>query len=100
MRTTARGRSRARCGLAIAIEGDAVELHPVIDEAVAELFGDALLQGFKFVVDELDDLACLDIDQMVVVVVRNRFVAGATVAELVPLEDAGFLEQADRAVDR
>ena len=49
-----------------AVEGDAVELHAVVDEAEAELLGDALLQRLELVVDELDDLAGLDVDQMVV----------------------------------
>ena len=39
----------------------------MIDEAEAEPLGDPLLQRFQFVVDELDDVAGLDVDQMVVV---------------------------------
>ena len=39
----------------------------MIDEPEAELLGDALLQGFELIVDELDDIAGLDVDQMVVV---------------------------------
>src|SRR5690242_5544331 len=64
MRRTARALRR---GLAVAIEGDAVKLHAMVDEAVAEPFGNPLLQCFKLVVDELDHIAGLDIDQMVVV---------------------------------
>ena len=71
----------------VSIEGDAVKLHPVIDEPEAELLGNSLLQRFQLVVDELDHLAALDIDQMVVMVVRHSLVAGAAVAELVPLQD-------------
>ena len=92
-------RSAVRAGSAIAVEGDAVELHAVVDEAEAELLGDPLLQHFELLVDELDDIAGFDIDQMIVVRFRRGFVARAAVAELVALEDAGFLEQADRAVD-
>ena len=72
----------------------------MVDEAIAELFGDALLERFELIVDELDDLAGLDVDQMVVMGFRNRFVAGAAVAELVAFEDPGFLEQANGPVDR
>ena len=42
-RRTARALGRAAPGLAIAVEGDAVQLHAMVDEAEAELFGDALL---------------------------------------------------------
>jgi hypothetical protein len=38
----------------------------VIDEAEAELLGDLALQRLELVVDELDDVAGLDVDQMVV----------------------------------
>ena len=86
-------------GSAVAVERDAVELHAVVDEAEAELLGDPPLEHLQLLVDELDDLAGLDVDQMVVMGVRRRFVARAAVAELVPLEDARLLEQADGAVD-
>src|SRR3954467_8544807 len=99
MRHSARPFIRTAAGSAIAGEGDAVELHSVIDEAEAEPFGDALLQRLELVVDELDDVAGFDVDQMIMVRFRRRFVARAAVAELVPLEDSGFLEQANGAVD-
>src|SRR5689334_19744789 len=100
MRATARAFGRAGGGSAIAVERDAVELHPVIDEAEAELLGDPFLQGFELVVDELDDVSGLDVDQMVVVRFRRRFIARAAVAEFVTLEDSRLFEQAHRAVDR
>jgi len=64
-----------REGLAIAVEGDAVKLHAMIDEAEAEALGDALLERLQLVVDEFDDVAGLDVDQMVVVRFRRGFVA-------------------------
>ena len=85
--------------LIVAGERDAVKLHAVIDEAEAELLGDPPLQLLQLLVDELDDIAGLDVDQMVVMGLGRRFVAGAAVAEIVALEDARFLEQADGAVD-
>ena len=51
-------------------------------------------------IDELDDLAGLDVDQVVVVRLGRRLVAGAPVAEVVPVKDAGILEQTHRAIDR
>src|SRR3954447_9085258 len=85
--------------LIFAAEGDAVKLHAMIDEAEAESGGDAALQFLELVVDELDDVAGLDVDQMVGMAFRGGFVAGAAVAEIVALEDARFLEQTDGAVD-
>src|SRR5213075_2673206 len=61
-----------REGLAIAVEGDAVKLHAMVDEAETEAFGDALLKRLQLVVDELDHLARLDVDQMVVVAFGRR----------------------------
>ena len=86
-------------GLAAAIEGDAVKLHPMIDEAKAESFGNALLERFEFLVVKFDDLAGFDIDQMIVMVVGHRFVARPPVTEFMPLKDSRFLEQADGAVN-
>src|SRR5580698_5147691 len=65
-----------------------VELQPVIDELVAELFGDGGLQGFDFLVDELDDLAGLHVDEVVVVGFGGFLVARAAAVELVAGEDA------------
>src|SRR6478735_6335086 len=84
-RRAARPLRRALSGSAIAVEGDAVQLHAVVDEAEAELFGDALLQQLELVVGELDHVSGLDVDQMVVMRFRRSFVARAAVAELVPL---------------
>ncbi len=52
--------------LAVAVERDAVKLHAMVDEAEAELLGDALLKKLQFLIDELDDRSRLDVDQMVV----------------------------------
>jgi hypothetical protein len=79
--------------LAVAVESDAVQLHPVIDEAEAELLGNPPLQGLQLLVDEFDDVAGFDVDQMVVMGVGSGLVAGAAVAELMPFKDSCFLEQ-------
>ncbi len=57
----------------------------MVDQSEAELLGNPLLKQFKLLVDELDDVASLDIDQMVVVSFRRRLIARSAVAELVPL---------------
>lgn len=84
--------------LAVPVKRDAVQLHTVVDEAEAQALGDPLLKRLELLVDELDDLSCLDVDQMIVMLVGNGFVAGAAVAELVTLENAGLLEKAHRPV--
>jgi len=78
---------------------DAVQLHAVIDQAEAELLGDPALERLQLLVDELEDVAGLDVDEMVVMGLRRSLVTGAAVAEIVPLQYAGLFEQADGAVD-
>ena len=85
---------------AAAVERDAVKLHPVIDEAEAKLFRDLLLQRLELLVDELDDLAGFDVDQVIVVRLRAGLVTGAAIAEVVAVQDAGLFEQAHRAIHR
>ena len=70
------------------------------DEPVAELLGHLALQRLDLLVLELDHLARLDIDQMIVVRIGHLLIARAAVAEIVALEDVGLLEQAHRAIDR
>ena len=71
----------------------------MIDQAIAQPFGDLALQGFKFGIDEFDHLAGFDIDHVIVVRLGRGFVTGAAIAEIVAIQNAGFLEQAHRAVD-
>ena len=72
----------------------------MIDQPETKLFGNPLLQEFKFLVDELDDVAGFDVDQMVVMGFGRGLVTGTAIAELMPFEDAGLFEQADRPIDR
>ena len=53
-------------GLFVAADCNAVKLHAVIDQAIAQLLCDYLLQRFQLRIDKLDHLAGFDIDQMVV----------------------------------
>ena len=84
---------------ALAVGGDAVQLHAMVDQAEAELLGDLLLKRLQLLIDELDDVAGLDVDQVIVMRVRRRFIARAAVAELMPLEDSRLLEQPHRPID-
>ena len=70
------------------------------DELVAKLLGHLALQRLDLLVLELDHLARLDIDQMIVVGIGYLLIARAAVAEVVALEDIGLLEQAHGAIDR
>ena len=80
--------------------GHAVQLQAVIHQFEAQFFGHAALQLFDILVAEFDHAAGLDIDQMVVMVFRRFFIAGAAIAEIMALQDAGILEQLDGAIDR
>ena len=71
--SAARHRDEDRSASAIA--SDAIKLHSVVDQAEAEPVGDPALQFLEFLVDEFDDLAGLDVDQMVVMRFGRRFVA-------------------------
>src|SRR5690606_3416159 len=84
----------------LAFDADAVKFHPMVDEAIAELLGDLFLERLEFGIDEFEHLAALDVDQVIVMGLGRRVVAGAAIAEIVTIEDARFLEQPDGAVHR
>src|SRR6202165_5017397 len=89
----------SRSGLVV-VQGNAIQLEPVIDQFVAELAGDFGLQLFYFFRGEFDHLAVAQIDQMVVMAVTHLFVAGAALAKVMPFDDAGVFEQLDGAIHR
>src|SRR5229473_8548320 len=84
----------------VVVQRDAIQLQPVIDQLVAELAGDFSLQLLDLLGGEFDHLAVAQIDQMVVVAVAHLFIAGAALAKVMPLDDAGVLEQLDGSVHR
>src|SRR5262245_15249762 len=93
--------SRSHTGLRLAVlERHAEEFEPVADEAVAELARHGLLQPLDLLVAELDDLAGLHVDEVIVVAEARGLVTGAAVTELMTLENARALEQAHGAIDR
>ena len=53
-----------------AVQGHAVQFQTMADQPVAGLFGDPALQFLDLVVVEFDDLAALDVDQVIVVLAR------------------------------
>ncbi len=63
------------------------------------LAGNPLLQGLDLGGMELDDLAGLHVDHVVMVLFRHRLVTRATIAEIMLFDDAGIFEQFYRAVD-
>ena len=71
----------------------------MVDQPVAELARDLGLQLFDFFRLEFDHFAAAQIDQMVVMAIPAGFVARAALAEIVPLDDAGILEQPHGAID-
>src|SRR5712692_4213417 len=84
----------------VVVQRDAIQFEPVIDQLVAELAGDFSLQLLYLLGGEFDHLAVAQIDQMVVMAVAHLLVAGAALAEVMPLDDAGVLEQFYGAIYR
>src|SRR5215470_277681 len=87
IRPLRRGKGRP-ASLAGALDGRAIKLKLVADQAEPEFPRHPLLDLLDLLVAELDDLACFDIDQVVVVAARGLFVAPAASAEVMTLEDA------------
>ena len=83
-----------------AFEADAEQFEAVINQTIAKAFGDLALQRFQFGIDKFDDLAGFHVDHVIVVGLGRRFIAGATVAEIMAVKDAGFFEQPNGSIDR
>ena len=82
----------------LAVDGDAIKLHTVINQSISKPLSDNLLQCLKLRVDEFDDLAGFDIDQMVMMRFRRCFITGAAVTEIVAVQYPCLFEKADSAV--
>ena len=50
-----------RCSI-LAVDGDAIKLHTMVDQAISQPFGNDFLQCLKLRVDKFDDLASFNID--------------------------------------
>src|ERR1700712_1073775 len=78
----------------------AEQFEPQRDQVETQPGRDFLQQRLMLGVGEFDDLAGLDVDQVVVMAVLGGFVAGPAAAEIAAFQDALLLEQPDRAIDR
>lgn len=83
----------------LAVGSHAVEFHAVVDEPKPELLGNLALQDFQLRIDKFDNFARFYIDHVIVMCFGSRFISCATVTKIMPVENAGFLEQAHSAVD-
>src|SRR5215510_6354731 len=85
--------------LGLLLQRHRIKLQPMIDQLVAQLPGDIRLQALDLLGLELDHLAGAQVDEVVMVRVRHLLVAGTAVAEIVPLNDSGILEQLHGPID-
>src|SRR5215467_11151154 len=95
-----RGKVAMGSALGLVIEGDGVELEPVIDQTIAEPARNLGLQPLDLLRLKFDHFAGAQVDEVIVMTVGDLLVTRAPVAEVVALDDAGIFEQLDRAVDR
>jgi hypothetical protein len=77
-----------------------VELEPMTNQLVPERIGNLLLKLLNGLIAELNDVAAVDVDKMIMVLGRDLLVTGTPIAEVMTIENIGFLEQFDRAVNR
>src|SRR4029450_6187156 len=77
---------------------NAEQLEAVSNQREAQLARHPLLQALNFLVAELDDLAALDIDQMIVVLAGGFLVAAPARTKVMPLKDALGGKQLERTV--
>ena len=85
--------------LFLVLEGNCVEFQPVPDQPESEILGDSLLQALDLLVLEFCDPPRLDVDQMVMVLVRDLLVTGAAISEVVSFQDVRRLEKTDRPIN-
>ncbi len=78
----------------------AVKLQLVALETITELLCDLFLQGLDLRVAELDHLAGVEVDQMVVVLPVRILVSSTAITKFQPVQNPRFFKQLHRAVDR
>src|SRR3546814_19757614 len=86
--------------VALAIEGDTIKFHAVVDEPVSEPLGDHLLQRFEFGLDEFEDLARIAADQMVVMPLGCRLLAREALDQLLAVENPRLFAHASYQAQR
>lgn len=78
---------------------DPEEFMPMMRDPITKIGRDLVLSILKLFVVEFDDAATALADQMVVVVLTERLVAGETLAEIANTRETGADHQLERAVD-
>src|SRR5262245_35983624 len=78
---------------------NAEQLEAVSNQREAQLARNPLLQALDFLVAELDHLAALDIDQMIVVLAGSFLIAAPARAKVMAFENALGGKQLEGAVD-
>ena len=89
-----------RIGSRLAATRNRIQLEAMSDQFVAKFVRNDLLQTLDILVAKLDHATGLQVDEMVVVRARHFLVAGSAFAEIVPGNDARFLEQPYRPINR
>ena len=70
----------------------------MVNETVAEALCNDFLQRFQLGVDEFNNFAGLDVDEVIVMRLWRRFIARAPVTKIVAVQYARFFEQADSPI--
>lgn len=65
-----------------------IELKPVTNQAIPKLAGNSQVEVFDFRAAKLNDIARVQIDQVVVMFFRRQFVAGAPISKSVTLKNS------------
>jgi hypothetical protein len=91
--------ARSLSGSLVAVEGNAIEFHAVINESKTKSLSDLTLQRLQFGIDKFDHPAGFDINEMIVMGFRRRFVSRTTITEIMPLQNARLFEKAHSAID-
>src|ERR1700732_3624381 len=89
-----------RIGSRLAATRNRIQLEAMSDQFIAKFIGDDLLQTFDILVAKLNHATRVQVDEMVVMCARHFLVAGSTIAEIVPGDDARLFEQPYRPVNR
>ena len=71
----------------------------MIDQFIAQPTRNNFLDGLNFLISELDYPARADVDQVVVVLVRNRLKASPAVLEIMFGDQASLLKKVEGAID-
>ncbi len=77
-----------------------VKLEPVIHKLIAQFPRYSFLKQFNLFITKFDDLAGMQVDQVIMMFFRYLFVARPPISEIVTFQNTGIFEQSDRPVNR